>query len=101
MGPRASTKRRWLPSVVTASALAAFAAYAHAQTLLDIAANRVARKYQSASCEELWQRRGKAVSPEEQGAIAYLKRNPDVRQRFFDKIAGPVIRKMYECGMVP
>ncbi|MFO1306034.1 MAG: hypothetical protein U1F54_20100 [Burkholderiales bacterium] len=87
--------------MATASALAAFAAYTHAQTLLDFAANRVVRKYQSASCEELWQRRGKAASPEEQGAVAYLKRNPAVRREFLDKIAGPVIDKMFECGMIP
>jgi hypothetical protein len=37
----------------------------------------------------------------EQEAVEELKSNPDMRQHFLDKIAGPIANKMFECGMVP
>ena len=30
-----------------------------------------------------------------------LKNDPQMRQAFFNQIAGPVMNKMFECGMIP
>ncbi len=30
-----------------------------------------------------------------------LRSNPQMRTYFIDKIAGPVVNKMFECGMLP
>ncbi|MFO1414260.1 MAG: hypothetical protein U1F10_10215 [Burkholderiales bacterium] len=87
---------------VTAVAIGLFAAIAYAQMpMVDAAANRVVQKYQAASCEQLWANRGKPGSPEEERAIAFLKQDAAARQEFFSRIAGPVMNKMFECGMIP
>jgi len=78
------------------------AAFAYAQMpIVDAVAGRVVEKYQSSSCEQLWQNRGKTPGPEEQRVLNFLKQDAPARQEFFNKIAGPVMNKMFECGMIP
>lgn len=88
--------------VVAAAAAAAFAAgIAWAQyPVMDMVAQKVVQKYQSASCEQLWASKGQH-GPEEQRLIGFLKNDPQMRQQFFNQIAGPVMNKMFECGMIP
>ena len=69
--------------------------------IMDMVANKVIQKYQSASCEQLWQQKGQPKSPEEQKAVNFLHNDPQARQAFFDKVAGPIVNKMFECGMIP
>jgi hypothetical protein len=69
--------------------------------IMDMVANKVIGKYQSASCEQLWQKKGQPKSPEEQKAVNFLRNDPQARQAFFDKVAGPIVNKMFECGMIP
>ena len=66
----------------------------------NMVANKVIQKYQSSTCEQLWQNKGKH-SPEEQRVVGLLKNDPQMRQTFFNQIAGPVMNKMFECGMIP
>ena len=88
-------------AVVAIPAILAGAGGAQAQfPIVDAVAERVVQKYRSASCEELWERRGKH-GPEEQRAIEFLRNDPQIRQEFFNKIAGPVVHKTFECGMIP
>jgi Mitochondrial import receptor subunit Tom6, fungal len=68
--------------------------------IMDMIANKVIQKYQSSSCEQLWENRGKH-GPEEQRAVAMLRDDPQMRQAFINQVAGPVVNKMFECGMVP
>jgi hypothetical protein len=82
------------------AALAAALVYAQ-MPIVDAVANKVVQKYQSSTCEQLWQNRGKAPSPEEQRVLGFLKQDPAARQEFFNKIAGPVMNKMFDCGMIP
>ena len=83
-----------------AAALAAALAYAQ-MPIVDAVAGKVVQKYQSSTCEQLWQNRGKSASPEEQRVLTFLKQDSAARQEFFNKIAGPVMNKMFECGMIP
>lgn len=69
--------------------------------ILDAVATRVIEKYQSASCEELWQKRSAPKSPEEERALAFLEQDPQARTIFIDKVAGAVVNKMFTCGMIP
>jgi hypothetical protein len=69
--------------------------------VLDNIAQKTIGKYQSATCEQLWEARGKPKSPEEQKAIDLLRSDPQRRTYFLNKIAGPVANKMFECGMIP
>ncbi|MFO1306040.1 MAG: hypothetical protein U1F54_20130 [Burkholderiales bacterium] len=83
-------------------ATALVAAYAYAQMpIVDAIAGKVVQKYQSSTCEQLWQNRGKTPGPEEQRVLGFLKNDAAARQEFFNKISGPVMNKMFECGMIP
>ena len=75
----------------------AFAQY----PILDMVAGKVIQKYQSSSCEQLWQQKGAPKSAEEQRVIGLLKNDPQMRTAFLDKVAGPIANKMFECGMIP
>jgi hypothetical protein len=77
------------------------AAAAQEFPVLDMVANKVVQKYQSSNCEELWQRKGKPKSPEEQQVIQLLRGDPQMRAAFIDKVAAPIANKMFECGMLP
>ena len=69
--------------------------------ILDMLADKVVQKYQQSTCEQLWEARGKPKSEEEQRAINFLKTDPQMRTEFINRVAGPVVNKMFECGLVP
>ena len=92
-------KRIWL-AVAASASIVAGVTYAQ-YPILDMVAGKVIQKYQSSTCEQLWQNRGKPASPEEQRMMGVLKNDPQMRQAFFNQIAGPVMNKMFECGMIP
>ena len=80
-----------------------FAGIAGAQQypLMDMMADRVIQRYREASCEQLWERRGKPKPEEEKNLIQLMRGDPQMRTAFINKIAAPVANKMFECGMVP
>ena len=93
--------RYWL-SGVGVVALGAGGAIAQGQfPILDRVADKVVQKYRGASCEELWQKKGEAKSPEEQRIIGLLKGDPAMRTEFINRVAAPIANKMFECGMIP
>lgn len=71
--------------------------------IMDTIANKVIAKYQTSTCEQLWQKKSQKTPPsaEEQKAIQMLKGDPQMRQAFINKIAAPIANKMFECGMIP
>ena len=44
---------------------------------------------------------GRAQIAEEEKAVSILKSDPQARTAFLNKIAGPIVNKMFECGMIP
>jgi len=69
--------------------------------ILDMVASNVTQKYQQATCEQLWQQRGKPKSPQEQEIVQLLRADAQLRTEFINKVAAPVVNKMFECGLVP
>jgi len=69
--------------------------------IVDMVAGNVIQKYQTSSCEQLWEAKGKQKSVQEQELVTLLRGDPMVREYFINKIAGPVMNKMFECGMIP
>jgi hypothetical protein len=74
--------------------------------VVDAIAGRIVQKYQSSTCDQLWQERsqgrsGQPKSPHEQQAIQMLQNNPQMRAEFINKVAAPIANKMFECGMIP
>ena len=88
-------------AVLAAAAVVVAGAVGGQGMILDMVANKVVTKYQNATCEQLWQQKGEPKSQEEQRAVNFLKSDPQARTEFINKIAGPVVNKMFECGMVP
>ena len=73
--------------------------------IMDKIADKVIQKYQTSTCEQLWQekaQKGKAPQPQmEQEALQMLKSDPQMRAAFINKVAAPIANKMFECGMIP
>jgi len=80
-----------------------FAGVASAQQypLMDMVADRVIQKYRQATCEQLWEKRGKPKGEEEKNLMQLLRDDPQMRAAFLNKVAGPIANKMFECGMIP
>jgi hypothetical protein len=66
-------------------------------------ANKVIQKYQTATCQQLWQERANKTppTPQEQKVIQFLKNDAQMRALFLDKVAAPIANKMFECGLIP
>jgi len=69
--------------------------------ILDMVADKVIGKYQHATCEQLWEEKGKPKSEEEQRAVQFLRNDPQARIAFINRVAGPIVNKLFECGMIP
>ena len=69
--------------------------------VMNMVADKVIQKYQQSSCEQLWQRKGKAKPQKEKEVIQLLRDDPQMRAAFINKVAGPIANKMFECGMIP
>jgi hypothetical protein len=91
--------RNWLWAAVPALAFAGLAAAQY--PVMDAVANKVIAKYQGATCEQLWQQKSQPKSAEEQRVIKFLQEDPAMRTAFFNKVSGPIVNKMFECGMIP
>ena len=81
--------------------LLACSASAQDTPILDMVANKVIEKYQNASCEELWEQRGKPKTAEQEKVIGLLQSDPQVRTEFLNKVAAPIANKLFSCGMIP
>jgi hypothetical protein len=69
--------------------------------ILDMVADKVIGKYQHATCEQLWEQKGQPKSEEEQRAVQFLRNDPQARIAFINRVAGPIVNKLFECGMIP
>jgi hypothetical protein len=69
--------------------------------LVEAAANRVIQKYQTASCDQLKAQKSEPPSRKEEIAMDLLRDDPKARVAFVDRIAAPVLNKMFECDMIP
>src|SRR5215472_15482105 len=64
--------------------------------LLDYAADRVIKKYQTSTCEQLKALREEPKSEMDKMAIDFLRNDTQARVAFIDNIAAPVANKMFE-----
>jgi hypothetical protein len=69
--------------------------------LVDAAADKVIKKYQAATCDQLRTKKLEPASEKEKIALDMLRDDPKARVAFVDKIAAPVLNKMFECSMIP
>jgi hypothetical protein len=83
------------------SALIVAGAVAAQGILVDAAADRVIAKYQAASCDQLKARKSDPQTEKEKIALDLLRGDTKARVAFVNKIAAPVLNKMFECSMIP
>ena len=93
------------------SAIALSACGQSKEALLDTAANFVIEKYQNASCEEVADMQPKSAeeakadgSPDaklQAKAIELLQNNPELREEFINRVAGPIANRMFDCDLIP
>ena len=97
-------KYLWL-AVAGLAAVLMGPAMAQQYPLMDRLAEKVIQKYQNSSCEQLWQEKASAKNKPkpaaEQRVVQALRDDPQMRQAFFEKVAPPIVNKMFECGMIP
>jgi hypothetical protein len=90
-----------LPLAILSLSLAAGVAVAQQYPMMDTVAAKVVSRYESATCEQLWQARAMPKTDDEQFLVSVLRQNADMRRQFFAKVSGPVMEKMFSCGMIP
>jgi hypothetical protein len=93
--------RKSISVAVFVSALVVAGAVAAQGMLLDFAADKVIKKYEAATCEQLKAQKGEPPSEKEKMAIEFLRNDSQARKAFIDKIAAPVLNKMFECALIP
>jgi hypothetical protein len=73
--------------------------------MMDKTANKIIQKYQSSTCEQLWQEKAQAKnkpkSTEEQEFIGILRTDPQMKAAFLSKVAPPIASKRFDCGTIP
>ena len=69
--------------------------------VLDAVANKVILNYQQATCEQLWQKKTSPPSEEQQKLLTLLRADPQMRTAFINRVAAPIVNKMFDCGMIP
>ena len=73
--------------------------------LMDKLADRVVQKYQSSSCQDLIAKKSQPQMGQremmEEKAVEMLRKDPQMRTEFLNRVAGPIANKMFECGMIP
>jgi hypothetical protein len=93
--------KRSIGAAVMISALIVAGAASAQGMLLDFAADKVITKYQTATCDDLKAQRKEPPTDKEKEAIEYLRNDSQARIFFINKIAAPVLNKMFDCGMIP
>jgi hypothetical protein len=86
--------------VVGISALIVAGAASAQGMLLDAAADKVIMKYQTATCDQLKAQKNEPPSDKQKEAIEFLRNDAQARTSFIDKIAAPVLNKMFDCGII-
>jgi hypothetical protein len=93
--------RKSISVAVFLSALIVAGAVAAQGMLLDAAADKVIKKYEAATCDQLKAQKSEPPTEKEKVAVNFLRNDSQARVAFINKIAAPVLNKMFECGMIP
>jgi hypothetical protein len=93
-------KAYWYVLALIASVVGISVVYAQ-YPMVDMISEKVVQQYQSASCEQLWQKKGQPKSEREKEFVQLLKDDPQARTYFINKVAAPIVNKMFECALIP
>jgi hypothetical protein len=71
--------------------------------IIKAAAAKIVQKYQTPTCEQLWEKKSQKAlpSPAGQGVAQMLHNDAQMRAELINKAAAPIANKMFECGLIP
>jgi hypothetical protein len=73
--------------------------------IMEKVAQKVIEHYQTSSCQALAQQKSQPPTGEkaqlEQRAVQLLRDDPQMRTEFLNRVAAPIVNKLFECGMIP
>ena len=69
--------------------------------ILDMIADKLIQHYQQSTCGQLWQQKSPPKPPMEQEMIQMLHNEAQMRLAFINRVAAPIVNKMFEWGMIP
>ena len=69
--------------------------------IADKIADKVIQKYQTETCQQIAANKAAPPNDMQKKAVDELRRDPQLRQAFLNKVAGPIVNKLFECGMIP
>jgi hypothetical protein len=73
--------------------------------IMDKVAEKVIQKYQNSSCQDLAQKKSTPPTARkemiEEKMVEMMRKDPQMRTEFLNRVAGPIANKMFECGMIP
>ncbi len=93
--------KKSIGATIFVSVLIVAAAVAAQGMLVDAAADKVIKKFEAATCDQLKAQKSESPSEKEKIALDLLRDDPKARVAFIDKIAAPVLNKMFECSIIP
>ena len=73
--------------------------------IADKIADKLIQKYQTSSCQQLKQEKQQPPSAQkeamEQKVVQTLHQDAALRKHFLDRVAAPIVNKLFECGFIP
>jgi len=73
--------------------------------IADKVADKLIQKYQTSSCQQLAQEKQQPPPAQkeamEQRVVQTLHQDPEMRKHFLDRVAAPIVNKLFECGFIP
>ena len=69
--------------------------------MLDMITQKVIQKYQTSTCQQLAANKAAPPTDMERRAVELLRQDPELRTQFLNKVAAPIVNKLFECGMIP
>jgi hypothetical protein len=101
LGKDCDMKKPVLVAMSVSTVIVAGAAAAQTGMLQDYAADQMIQKFQKSSCAELKAQKNAPQTDKEKAAAEFLRNDAQARAAFVNKVAAPVLNKMFECGMIP
>jgi hypothetical protein len=94
-------KTHWYGVALIAAVVGIGVVYAQQYPLIDRISNELIQKYQSASCEQLWQQKGQPKTERQKEFVQLLRDDPQARTYFINQVAAPIVNKMFDCALIP
>lgn len=69
--------------------------------MLDTISQKVIQKYQTSTCQQLAANRAAPPTDMDRRAVELLRQDPQLRQQFLNKVAAPIVNKLFDCGLIP